>query len=84
MKIKNKRLAKLYKDYISIQNVNDLNKRELTLAEYHEIPYLIEELNAKQQTRTFITSIAKYFERHGFKVDWTFDTDKEGVNYTIT
>ena len=62
------KLQTLYNAYKEIETVYDLQKYELTLAEYDMIPGIILELHVKGRARTWCEDVKKFFERFGFNV----------------
>ena len=61
-------LKKVIDDYNSIEAVQDLSRKKLTLTEYIAIPRIIETLSIDGEAETFITGIAHYFRKQGFKI----------------
>lgn len=72
-----KKLKKAIDAYNSIESEKDLNRQNLTLAEYNAIPRIIERLSRQGYSETFMYNITEWFRKQGFKI--FFGT----VNYRI-
>ena len=72
-----KKLKKAIDAYNSIDSAKDLDRQELTLAEYNAIPRNIERLSIQGYSETFMYGVTEWFRRQGFKI--VFGT----VNYRI-
>lgn len=72
-----KKISNLHCDYMSIDTVSDLQKRKLTMVDYRVIPEIAIQLQKTGKAETFITNVAKYFEKFNFKVTLA------DVNYVI-
>lgn len=62
----------------TIENVRDLKKNHLTLAEFDTVIEMYNELVMEGKSETFMTDVAEWFIRLGFNVT------KGIVNYKVT
>ena len=74
--------TKAYRDYKTIQDDEDLRKNQLTLHEYHILQNVLSDLSAIKDKVVYCISekVAKWCERHDFKVESPYDNQ---VNYKI-
>lgn len=73
--------ANAYSDYYAIENMNDLRKNRLTLAEYHALTDILKELSSITDGKivyTFMDRVAMWLLNHGFTVI------EHGINYAIS
>ena len=83
MKKETKIFTQAYSDYYEIENMSDLKRNQLTLAEYDTVfdgLKILSNLKADSLFVTFMDGVANWFKRHGFKVSM----DKDNVNYIIS
>ena len=79
--IKNTNLINIYKDFKTIENRNDLIKRNLTLAEFHLVGSILQILiiNKKMDNAYLTESTKKYLLKYNIKVNEKI----KNVNYII-
>lgn len=66
------KLEKITNDYKSIESINDLKKRKLTMAELHSISNILYGFHTgiKVCRNVIQEAVAKYFESFGFKLNY--------------
>lgn len=74
-----KAITTAYEKLTYAEDMNDLKRMHLTLADYHSALDVMQELRKPGSTaKTFITAVADFFERCGYEVKLT------GINYRIS
>lgn len=74
-----KAITTAYDKLTHAEDMNDLKRMNLTLADYHSALDVMQELRKPGSTaNTFITEVADFFEHCGYEVKLT------GINYKIS
>lgn len=89
--IKDSEIIKIYlktqEKFCSIENTDDLRKNKLTLAEYHMLENVLNNMFSSPEKRTycFNSSVAEWCKRTGLKVIASHpDTEQACVNYIVS
>lgn len=71
-------IKKAYNAIRSIDNINDLKRNKLTLAEYNDLCSAFNDLVERQEAETISERVAKWYKKQGF------DVTEKGIGYKIS